>query len=109
MGCRTITVSPPLSRSLVMFSAVVSAYDNAHIRANNSRLQLAADYAMSAGDRVYGALASMYAIQTRFFTAEHRKSSVALKVCPADHPAVDELLTAAEEVLVSPYDIFRQD
>ncbi|VDC01932.1 unnamed protein product [Peniophora sp. CBMAI 1063] len=68
-------------RSLVMFSAVVSAYDNAHIRANNPRLQLAADYALSAGDRVYGALASMYAIQTRFFTAEH----------------LDELLAAAEE------------
>lgn len=67
-----------------MFSAVVSAYDNSHIRANNPRLQLAADYAMSAGDRVYGALASMYSIQTRFFTAEHRKWSSHVLCCTID-------------------------
>ena len=81
-----------------MFSAVVSAYDNAHIRANNPRLQLAADYAMSAGDRVYGALASMYSIQTRFFTAEHRESIHQLLLRHSNGFTVDELLAAAEEV-----------
>jgi len=38
-------------RSLVMYSSMVSAYDNVHIRSNLPRLEEAAKYANSAGDR----------------------------------------------------------
>ncbi|KAI0028278.1 histidine kinase [Vararia minispora EC-137] len=68
-------------RSLVLFSAVVSGYDNTHIRSNVPRLEEAMKYAGSAGDRGYGSLASLYMIQTKLFTCEH----------------LDELVTAAEE------------
>ena len=40
-----------LSRSLVMYCSMVSAYDNVHIRSNLPRLEEAAKYAKSAGDR----------------------------------------------------------
>lgn len=40
-----------LSRSLVLYCSMVSAYDNVHIRVNLPRLGEATKYAKSAGDR----------------------------------------------------------
>ncbi|KAI0294831.1 histidine kinase [Russula brevipes] len=68
-------------RSLVMYCSMVSAYDNVHIRSNLPRLEEAAKYANSAGDRVYANLASFYSIQTKLFTGQ----------------SLDELVGAAEE------------
>ncbi|KAI0047651.1 histidine kinase [Auriscalpium vulgare] len=68
-------------RSLVLFSSMVSGYDNVHVRANLIRLEDAAKYANSAGDRVYASFASFYTIQTRLFVCDH----------------LDELTSAAEE------------
>ncbi|KAI0063199.1 STKc type histidine kinase [Artomyces pyxidatus] len=61
--------------------SMVSGYDNVHVRANLPRLEEAAKYANSAGDRVYASFASFYTIQTKLFTCEH----------------LDELVGSAEE------------
>ncbi|KAA1468392.1 histidine kinase [Dentipellis sp. KUC8613] len=68
-------------RALVMFCSMVSGYDNVHIRANVRRLEEAAKYANSAGDRVYASFASYYIIETKLFSCEH----------------LEELVIAAEE------------
>jgi hypothetical protein len=39
------------SRAHVLYSAMVSGYDNVHIRANLDRMQMAMQYGHSAGDR----------------------------------------------------------
>lgn len=41
----------PTSRSLLLFSALVSGYDGVHIRTNVARLEEALKYGQSAGDR----------------------------------------------------------
>ena len=79
-----------LSRSLVMYCSMVSAYDNVHIRSNLPRLEEATKYAKSAGDRfvvrrpkflylgqsklyrVYASLATFYSVQTRLFIGQPR-------------------------------------
>ncbi|KAN0138534.1 hypothetical protein V8E53_003522 [Lactarius tabidus] len=68
-------------RSLVMYCSMVSAYDNVHIRSNLPRLEEAAKYAKSAGDRVYASLATFYSVQTKLFIGQ----------------PLDELVGAAEE------------
>ncbi|KAI0320977.1 histidine kinase [Amylostereum chailletii] len=60
------------ARSLVLFTSVVSGYDNVHVRTNLPRLEEAT--------KVFGTMASLYTVQTRLFTCDHQ-----------------ELLTAAEE------------
>lgn len=52
----TIELESPLklvrrSRAHVLYAAMVSGYDNVHIRANLYRLQMAMQYGHSAGDR----------------------------------------------------------
>ncbi|TFY83386.1 hypothetical protein EWM64_g624 [Hericium alpestre] len=61
--------------------SMVSGYDNVHIRANLRRLEEAAMYANSAGDRVYASFASYYTTETKLFSCEH----------------LDELVICAEE------------
>ena len=42
------------SRALLLFSTMVSGFDNVHIRANVPRLEEAIKYGQSAGDRCVG-------------------------------------------------------
>jgi hypothetical protein len=80
-----------LSRSLVMYCSMVSAYENVHIRSNLPRLEDATKYANSAGDRcaihlqnvifvklnicrVYTSLANFYSVQTKLFIGRPRMS-----------------------------------
>ncbi|KAF7340087.1 Histidine kinase [Mycena venus] len=70
-------------RAHVLFSAMVSGYDNVHIRANLERMQMAMQYGHSAGDRVYTSFASIHLVLTRLFVCEH----------------LSELVVAAEECL----------
>ncbi|THH17217.1 hypothetical protein EW146_g3550 [Bondarzewia mesenterica] len=67
-------------RSLVLFSAMVSGYDNVHLRTNIPRLEEAAKYASSAGDRirVYSSFASIQMIQARLFVCDHLNELVGL-------------------------------
>lgn len=41
----------PTSRALVLFSSMVSGFDNVHIRTNLTRLEEALKYGQSAGDK----------------------------------------------------------
>ncbi|KAJ7922998.1 hypothetical protein B0H13DRAFT_1981220 [Mycena leptocephala] len=70
-------------RAHVLYSAMVSGYDNIHIRANLDRMQMAMQYGHSAGDRVYTSFASIHLVLTRLFVCEH----------------LTELVIAAEECL----------
>ncbi|KAJ7356807.1 dual-domain HisK/Mak2 protein kinase [Mycena albidolilacea] len=70
-------------RAHVLYSAMVSGYDNVHIRANLDRMQMAMQYGHSAGDRVYTSFASIHLVLTRLFVCEH----------------MTELVIAAEECL----------
>ncbi|KAF8213626.1 hypothetical protein K438DRAFT_1902622 [Mycena galopus ATCC 62051] len=70
-------------RAHLLYSAMVSGYDNVHIRANLDRMQMAIQYGHSAGDRVYTSFASIHLVLTRLFVCEH----------------MTELVVAAEECL----------
>ncbi|KAJ7275535.1 histidine kinase [Mycena haematopus] len=70
-------------RAHVLYAAMVSGYDNVHIRANVDRMQLAMQYGHSAGDRVYTSFASIHLVLARLFICEH----------------MNDLVVAAEECL----------
>ncbi|KAH9921391.1 histidine kinase [Fomitopsis serialis] len=70
-------------RALVLFSSMVSGFDNVHIRANLTRLEEALKYGQSAGDKIYTSFASIHLLQTRLWICEH----------------VSELVVNAEECL----------
>lgn len=46
-----LVIDHPTSRALVLFSSMVSGFDNVHIRANLTRLEEALKYGQSAGDK----------------------------------------------------------
>ncbi|KAJ7480148.1 hypothetical protein B0H11DRAFT_2026757 [Mycena galericulata] len=58
-------------RAHVLYCAMVSGYDNVHIRANVYRMQMAIQYGHSAGDRVYTSFASIHSVLARLFVCEH--------------------------------------
>lgn len=80
-----------LSRALLLFSTMVSGFDNVHIRANVPRLEEAIKYGQSAGDRwgqhssqslpgadecivrIYTSFATAHLIVTRLYIGDHRK------------------------------------
>ncbi|KAF9056453.1 histidine kinase [Panaeolus papilionaceus] len=70
-------------RAQVLFCAMVSGFDNVHIRANLPRLELAIKLGNSAGDRVYTSFAKIHTIITKLYIGEH----------------LNELLSAAEECI----------
>ncbi|OBZ79765.1 Peroxide stress-activated histidine kinase mak2 [Grifola frondosa] len=70
-------------RALLLFSAMVSGFDNVHIRANLARLEEALKYGQSSGDRVYTSFSSAHMIVTRLYICDH----------------ISELVIAAEESL----------
>lgn len=70
-------------RALVLFSSMVSGFDNVHIRANLARLEEAMKYGQSAGDKIFTSFASVHLMQTRLWICDH----------------VSELVIAAEESL----------
>ncbi|KAF7319894.1 Histidine kinase [Mycena kentingensis (nom. inval.)] len=70
-------------RAHLLYGAMVSGYDNIHIRSNIDRMQIAMQYGQSAGDRVYTSFASIHLTLTRLFVCEH----------------LSELVVAAEECL----------
>ncbi|KAF8630202.1 hypothetical protein AX15_003056 [Amanita polypyramis BW_CC] len=70
-------------RAQVLFCAMVSGFDNVHVRANLPRLEEAMKYGSGAGDRVYMSLASIHALLIRLYSCEH----------------LSELVVAAEECL----------
>lgn len=49
--CFMLVTDHPTSRALVLFSSMVSGFDNVHIRANLTRLEEALKYGQSAGDK----------------------------------------------------------
>ncbi|KAJ7748524.1 hypothetical protein DFH07DRAFT_747280 [Mycena maculata] len=65
-------------RAHVLYCAMVSGYDNVHIRANVYRMQMAIQYGHSAGDRVYTSFASIHSVLTRLFVCEHLTELVVL-------------------------------
>ncbi|KAJ7226000.1 dual-domain HisK/Mak2 protein kinase [Mycena pura] len=72
-------------RAHLLYGAMVSGFDNVHIRANLERMQLAMQYGHSAGDRVYTSFASVHLILTRLFVCEHLSELViAAEECVAD-------------------------
>ncbi|KAF8746288.1 hypothetical protein AX14_000082 [Amanita brunnescens Koide BX004] len=68
-------------RAQVLFCAMVSGFDNVHVRANLPRLEEAIKYGSGAGDRIYTSLASIHTLLIRLYSCEH----------------LDELLVTAEE------------
>ncbi|CDO70926.1 hypothetical protein BN946_scf184829.g34 [Trametes cinnabarina] len=70
-------------RALLLFSIMVSGFDNVHIRANVPRLEEAIKYGQSAGDRIYTSFATAHLIVTRLYICDH----------------LSELVVAAEEAL----------
>ncbi|KAJ7124823.1 hypothetical protein C8R43DRAFT_1090617 [Mycena crocata] len=54
-------------RAHVLYCSMVSGYDNVHIRANVDRMQMAIQFGLSAGDRVYTSFASIHSILNRLF------------------------------------------
>ncbi|KAL0581381.1 Chk1 protein kinase [Marasmius crinis-equi] len=68
-------------RANVLFCAMVSPYDNVHLRTTIPRLEDAIKYGNSAGDRIYTSFASLHMVATRLYVCDH----------------LGELVTAAEE------------
>ncbi|KZT22094.1 histidine kinase [Neolentinus lepideus HHB14362 ss-1] len=68
-------------RVQVLFCAMVSGYDNVHVRTNISRLDQAMKFGNSSGDRVYTGFASLHTIACRIYICDH----------------LSELIPAAEE------------
>ncbi|KAJ7655307.1 dual-domain HisK/Mak2 protein kinase [Mycena polygramma] len=72
-------------RAHVLYTSMVSGYDNVHIRANLDRMRMAMQYGKSAGDRVYTSFASIHWVLTRLFVCEHLSESViGAEECLAD-------------------------
>ncbi|KAJ7022028.1 hypothetical protein C8F04DRAFT_1139170 [Mycena alexandri] len=72
-------------RAHVLYTSMVSGYDNVHIRANLDRMQMAVQFGQSAGDRVYTSFASIHLVLTRLFVCEHLSEVVvAAEECLAD-------------------------
>ncbi|RDX43976.1 histidine kinase [Lentinus brumalis] len=70
-------------RALLLFSTMVSGFDNVHIRANVPRLEEAIKYGQSAGDRIYTSFATAHLIVNRLYIGDH----------------LSELVVSAEEAL----------
>ncbi|RPD81571.1 histidine kinase [Lentinus tigrinus ALCF2SS1-7] len=70
-------------RALLLFSTMVSGFDNVHIRANVPRLEEAIKYGQSAGDRIYTSFSTAHLIVTRLYIGDH----------------LSELVVAAEEAV----------
>ncbi|KIL70561.1 hypothetical protein M378DRAFT_194875 [Amanita muscaria Koide BX008] len=70
-------------RAQVLFCAMVSGFDNVHVRSNLPRLDDAIKYGSGAGDRIYTSLASIHSLLIRLYSCEH----------------ISELAVAAEECL----------
>ncbi|KAI0761686.1 histidine kinase [Trametes elegans] len=70
-------------RALLLFSIMVSGFDNVHIRANVPRLEESIKYGQSAGDRIYTSFATAHLIVTRLYICDH----------------LSELVVAAEEAV----------
>ncbi|THU88468.1 hypothetical protein K435DRAFT_830560 [Dendrothele bispora CBS 962.96] len=58
-------------RAYVLYCAMVSGFDNVHIRSNLPRLEEAFKYGNSAGDRIYTGFAMLHIITTRLFVSDH--------------------------------------
>ncbi|KAI0793300.1 histidine kinase [Abortiporus biennis] len=58
-------------RALLLFVAMVSGYDNVHIRSNLARAEDALKYGKSAGDKIYTCLSSIFIVQIKLFICEH--------------------------------------
>ncbi|TBU58822.1 histidine kinase [Dichomitus squalens] len=58
-------------RALLLFSIMVSGFDNVHIRANVPRLEQAIKFGQSAGDRIYTGFATAHLIVTRLYICDH--------------------------------------
>ncbi|KAF9258589.1 dual-domain HisK/Mak2 protein kinase [Marasmius fiardii PR-910] len=70
-------------RANVLFCAMVSPYDNVHLRTTIPKLEHAIKYGNSAGDRIYTSFASLHMESTRLYVCDH----------------LGELVTAAEETV----------
>ncbi|KIY45235.1 dual-domain HisK/Mak2 protein kinase [Fistulina hepatica ATCC 64428] len=55
----------------VLFVALVSGFDNIHLRANIARLEEAYKYGNSAGDRFHSGFAAIHSVMTRLFVSDH--------------------------------------
>ncbi|KAH9850662.1 histidine kinase [Lenzites betulinus] len=58
-------------RALLLFSIMVSGFDNVHIRANIPRLEQAIKYGQSAGDRIYTSFSAAHLVVTRLYICDH--------------------------------------
>ncbi|KAI3615522.1 histidine kinase [Moniliophthora roreri] len=70
-------------RAYVLFCALVSPYDNVHIRTTLPRLEEGLKYGNSAGDRIYTSFTLLHTISTRLYVCDH----------------LSELVSAAEEAV----------
>ncbi|KAF9072703.1 dual-domain HisK/Mak2 protein kinase [Rhodocollybia butyracea] len=58
-------------RAYVLYCALVSGYDNIHLRSVLPRLEEAFKYGNSAGDRIYTAFSTLHIITTRLCVCDH--------------------------------------
>ncbi|KAI5123720.1 hypothetical protein M0805_000314 [Coniferiporia weirii] len=58
-------------RALVLYSSMVSGYDEVHVSANIQRCELALKYGLSSGDRLFSEFSLIYNIVNRLFCGEH--------------------------------------
>ncbi|KAI0078477.1 histidine kinase [Panus rudis PR-1116 ss-1] len=65
-------------RALVLFCAMVSGYDNVHIRSSLPRAEEALKYGQSAGDRIYSCFALIHVIGIKLYICEHLSELVVL-------------------------------
>ncbi|KAJ3003995.1 hypothetical protein NUW54_g5022 [Trametes sanguinea] len=92
-----------LSRALLLFSIMVSGFDNVHIRANVPRLEEAIKYGQSAGDRSVNHLKedmdrfTSSPFSTRIYTSFATAHLIVTRLYICDH--LSELVVAAEEAL----------
>ncbi|TDL28897.1 histidine kinase [Rickenella mellea] len=70
-------------RAYALYAALVSGYDNSHIRPQVARCDMAVKYGLSAGDRVYAGFGLIHGLALRLFVCEH----------------LNELVITAEEAL----------
>lgn len=63
-----------LSRALVLYCALVSGYDNVHLRSCLPRAEEALKYGQSGGDRIWTCFAGVHTIQIKLYICEHRTS-----------------------------------
>ncbi|PPQ63721.1 hypothetical protein CVT24_004301 [Panaeolus cyanescens] len=85
-------------RAQVLFCAMVSGFDNVHIRANLPRLELAVKLGNSAGDRVYTSFAKIHSVITKLYIGDHCEWSARRNNACVLLLLVNELHNAAEEV-----------